>query len=103
MSERVAIVGMGVRVRGARDVAGLERRLVEGPVSVPVVDRERWDERRLGPAPRAILLEDHEIEPRALRMPPLTVAKLHRMERSVMAAMLAACADAGLSRESPEP
>jgi len=102
MAFRIAIVGIGLRVHGAREVEGLSRRLAAAPASVPAVPDERWDDRALGARPRARLLEEHDIDSRALRTPPATVAKLHRMERSVMAAMLAACDDARLTREAPE-
>jgi enediyne polyketide synthase len=102
MSFRIAIVGIGVRVRGARDAPGLSQKLRAAPAAVSAVPDERWDERALGPRPRAHLLEEHDIDPRALRTPPRAVDKLHRMERSVMAAMLAAYDDARLTREAPE-
>ncbi|HEX6273135.1 MAG TPA: SDR family NAD(P)-dependent oxidoreductase [Polyangiaceae bacterium] len=102
MTSRIAIVGIGVRVHGARDAEALLRRLAEAPAPVAPVPHERWDERALGPRPCARLLEEHDVDSRALRTPPATVAKLHRMERSVIAAMLAACDDARLTREAPE-
>src|SRR5688500_16433233 len=100
MPSRVAIVGIGVRVHGARDVQGIHRRLGEAPIPAAAVPDERWDEGSLGPRPRAYLLEDYDVDWGVLRTPPASVAKLHRMERAVMAAMIAAHQDAGLTRES---
>src|SRR5947199_10189780 len=99
----VAIVGVGVRVREAADGAALLRLLAAptSTVAASPLPPDRWDAASFGPPPRARVLDETPLDFRAFRLPPVEVARMHRMERAVLAAMHAALVDAGLGAPGP--
>lgn len=101
---RVAIVGIGCRVPGAHGVAELRARAAASTDPFAPLPPERWDpdvfadELPPGSARqlRGAILDDFDIDWRALKMPPLQLERMHRMEKLALATMSEALDDAGL-------
>jgi enediyne polyketide synthase len=97
----VAIVGIGCRLFGARTVEELWARLSAPPRDddgfVPLPP-DRWDAAAFGPPPRAQLLADYDVDFRPFRIPPAQLARMHRMERAMLAALYDALVDAELAK-----
>ena len=104
----LAVIGMGCRLPGASTPDELWTALENGrdPFAAGLpADRFNVDAYRDEPAfaespPRAAaLLDDFEIDWRRLRLPPVQVERMHRMDRVALDTMARALADAGLHDE----
>lgn len=101
---RIAIVGSAARLavgRGREDLASamIERRSPFRPLPKERFDPAVFARELPEGAPARIagaLIEDHSLDFRALRLPPMAVEKMHRMERVALATMAEALADAGI-------
>jgi enediyne polyketide synthase len=101
---RVAIVGIGCRVPGAHGVAALRERADAAPAPFELLPSDRWDaavfadELPAGAARelRGAVLDDFDVDWRGLKMPPLQLERMHRMEKLALGTMSEALGDAGI-------
>jgi len=108
----VVIVGMATRLAGVASLDALwatlrDRRDVSQPIPVDRV-LPGLVEDELGIPPmgqlRAALLQEFDADWRALRIPPLQLERMHRMERTALAVMAEALLDAGIAADDgPHP
>ena len=104
-SAEIAIVGVACRAPGASGPEALWQALESGATPFGPLPPERFDPavhgRELPGGPRPLegaLLEADSVDWRALRLPPLQVERMHRMERVALLTMCQALEDAGIRR-----
>lgn len=114
MVNPLAITGMACRLPGALGLDALFAQLLsrrDAFVDLPI---ERWDPaahavelpvgvRLDGTRLRGALLSDFSVDWRAVNLPPMQAARMHRMERVALSTMCAALLDAGLSPSAAAP
>lgn len=106
VSPRIAIVGMGCRFPGAQGLEAFWQRLNEGRDPFTTLPTDRWDpEVYASELPhglvhrfdRGAVIEDFTVDWRTLRLPPLQVERMHRMEKLALVTMSEALSDAGIT------
>lgn len=104
VNQRVAITGLGVRASGCTDPNSFWQLRLRGEPRFQAAPLERWDpeshalelpEGHRDSIPRVCLIENFSVDWKSLRLPPLQVERMHRMERMALACMSAALVDAG--------
>ena len=101
---RVAIVGIGCRIPGAHGAAALRARAQAATAPFAPLPLDRFDPEvfadELPPGSarelRGAILEDFDVDWRALKMPPLQLERMHRMEKLALGTMSEALEDAGI-------
>lgn len=111
MSKRgdVVIAGLGCRLAGIRGEVELWQHLQAPTMRATALPPERWnpelhqhdlDPAKLSGIGRGALINDFAVDFRALRIPPLQLERMHRMDVLAVGTMCEALLDAGISQSA---
>lgn len=103
---RLAITGLGCLLPGASNPTELWNLRSRGGHAFAPLPKDRFDAAALASAlprpltgvPWGAVVPSFDLDFRQLRLPPLQISQLHRMEKAALAAMIQALTDAGIER-----